>query len=229
MSEAAATFVDRRHAGRVLARHLTRYGGRDDVVALALPRGGVPVAFEVARELRAPLDVWLVRKLGVPDHEELAMGAVAWGGFTELNADVVEHLGIGRAVIEAAAWREQEMIARCAGAWGIVGPPDVADRVILLVDDGLATGATMRAALASLRSQRPRRIIVAVPVGSSEACRSLVTVTDEVVCARVPPWFDAVGRWYEDFSETTDADVRALLTKARVELLAGRSRSSQEV
>ena len=208
-------FRDRREAGQVLARELTAYAGRPDVVVLALPRGGVPVAYEVARALGAPLDVFVVRKLGVPGHEELAMGAVATGGVRVLNDQVVGALGIPPSVIEAvAAWQQQELARRERLYRGDRPPPDVRGRTVILVDDGLATGSTMRAALAALRRQQPARLVVAVPTAAPETCDELRAEADDVVCATTPEPFHSVGLWYEDFSQTTDEEVRELLERA---------------
>jgi predicted phosphoribosyltransferase len=209
-------FHDRREAGRVLAEKLSGYRGRGDVVVLGLPRGGVPVAYEVARALAAPLDVFLVRKLGVPGHEELAMGAVASGGVRVFNHDVIEGLGITAAEIEAVAARELAELARRerlyrAGA----APPEVGARTVILIDDGLATGATMRAAIAALRRLQPARVVVAVPVAAPAICEAFRSEADDVVCALTPDPFIAVGRWYVDFEQTTDAEVTALLAAAR--------------
>jgi len=209
-------FRDRAEAGRELASRLRPYAGRDDVLVLALPRGGVPVAFEVARELGAPLDVFLVRKLGVPGHEELAMGAIASGGVRVLNRDVVRALGIGERALEAVTAREQRELARREQAYrGDRPQPDVKDRIVILVDDGLATGSTMRAAIMALRQQDPARIIVAVPTAAPEVCEQMRDVADEMVCATTPSPFFGVGQWYDDFSETTDDEVRQLLEEAR--------------
>jgi len=208
-------FRDRREAGQVLADRLTAYAGRPDVLVLALPRGGVPVAYEVARALGAPLDVFLVRKLGVPGQEELAMGAVATGGVRVLNEQVVGALGIPPSVIEAvAAWQQQELARRERLYRGDRPPPDVRGRTVILVDDGLATGSTMRAALAALRRQQPARLVVAVPTAAPETCDELRAEADDVVCATTPEPFDSVGLWYEDFSQTTDEEVRELLERA---------------
>jgi putative phosphoribosyl transferase len=208
-------FMDRSEAGRVLASKLGRYAGRDDVVVLALPRGGVPVGYEVARALGAPLDVFLVRKLGVPGHEELAMGAIASGGVRVLNEDVVRELRMPPEAIDAVAEREQGELERREQAYRDGRPfPQVRDRIVILVDDGLATGSTMRAAVAALRQQGPGRIVVAVPVGAADTCRDLRAEADEVVCARQPDPFFAVGAWYRDFSQTTDEEVRELLYRA---------------
>jgi predicted phosphoribosyltransferase len=207
-------FHDRREAGRLLAEKLTAYAHRPDVLVLALPRGGVPVAYEVARALGAPLDVFVVRKLGVPGYEELAMGAVATGGVRVLNEQVVSGLRIPPAVIEAVtAWEQDELARRELLYRGDRPPPDVRGKTVILVDDGLATGATMHAAVAALRQQQPARIVVAVPVGASETCDSLRTEVDDVVCAVAPESFHAVGAWYKDFSQTTDDEVRELLSE----------------
>jgi predicted phosphoribosyltransferase len=208
-------FRDRTDAGRELAARLTRYADRADVLVLALPRGGVPVAYEVAKELKAPLDVFLVRKLGVPGHEELAMGAIASGGVRVLNEDIINYLRIPDEVIDAVAAREQRELERRERSYrGDRSPPDVKDRVVILVDDGLATGSTMRAAAASLRLQKPRRIVVAVPVSSPETCEEIRSEVDEVVCAFTPEHFQGVGLWYEDFSQTSDEEVRELLKRS---------------
>ena len=208
-------FRDRSDAGRQLAAQLARYAGRPDVVVLALPRGGVPVGYEVARELGAPLDVFLVRKLGVPGHEELAMGAVATGGVRVLNDHVVSALGIPDYVIDAVAvWEERELARRERLYRGERPPPDVRGRTVILVDDGLATGATMHAAVRALREQRPARIVVAVPTASPETCERLKEEVDDVICAVTPEPFYAVSLWYENFSQTTDEEVRDLLARA---------------
>jgi len=208
-------FRDRREAGRLLAARLSAYANRPDVVVLALPRGGVPVAAEVARALGAPLDVFVVRKLGVPGHEEFAFGAIATGGVRVLNEDVVRALQIPDRVIDAVAAREQEELARRERVYRGDRPPlDVRGRTVILVDDGLATGATMHAAIQALRQQQPARIVVAVPTASPETCDELKRVVDEVVCATTPDPFYAVGLWYEDFSQTTDEEVRELLARS---------------
>jgi len=209
-------FADRRDAGRVLAGLLTKYANRDDVLVLALPRGGVPVAFEVAHALRAPLDVFIVRKLGVPGQDELAMGAIATGGVRVLNEDVVGALGLSAKVIDAVAAREEKELERREHIYrGARTPPEVRERTVILVDDGLATGSTMRAAVAALRKQRPARIVVAVPVAAPETCEEFKTEVDETVCAATPRMFNGVGRWYEDFSQTSDGEVHELLAQAR--------------
>ena len=205
-------FRDRAHAGRVLAGRLAHLTGRDDVVVLGLPRGGIPVAHEVARALGAPLDVVLARKLGVPGQPELAMGAVAGGGVRVLNQAVIDAVGVAPAAIEEAVRREEAELARRDRAYrGDRPQPAVAGRVVVVVDDGLATGATMLAALAALRAQSPARLVSAVPVGAAETCRALAAHADEVVCVTVPRSFRAVGEWYDDFTQTTDDDIRALL------------------
>jgi putative phosphoribosyl transferase len=205
-------FEDRSHAGRELAQSLGGYAGRDDLVVLGLPRGGVPVAFEVARALAAPLDVFLVRKLGVPGHEELAMGAIASGGTRVLNDDVVAAAGVERAQIEQVAARELEQL-RCQelAYRGDKPPLDVDGRVAILVDDGLATGATMRAAISALRDRGAGAIVVAVPIAPPETCEALRREVDEVICARTPDPFTAVGIWYRDFAPVGDEQVRELL------------------
>jgi putative phosphoribosyl transferase len=208
-------FRDRADAGRQLAARLTRYADRTDVLLLALPRGGVPVAYEVAKELKAPLDVFLVRKLGVPGHEELAMGAIASGGIRVVNEELVHYLGIPDEVVDAIAAVEQQELERRAEAYRDDRlPPDIKDHVVILIDDGLATGSTMRAAATSLRLQKPRRIVVAVPVSSPETCDEFRREVDEIVCAVTPQHFQGVGLWYDDFSQTSDEEVRELLKRA---------------
>jgi putative phosphoribosyl transferase len=205
-------FRDRAEAGELMAAKLTQYRNRDDVVVLALPRGGAPVAREVARSLGVPFDVYLVRKLGVPGHEELAMGAIATGGVRQLNRDVVEALGIPMNVIDAVAAREQVELERREQAYrGDRAPISLTNKTVILVDDGLATGSTMRAAVMSARQQQPARVIVAVPVGAPSTCADLATEADDVVCVRTPDPFVAVGLWYRDFTPTTDREVRSLL------------------
>lgn len=208
-------FADRRQAGIELAARLSHYQGRDDVVVLALPRGGVPVAHEVATALGAPLDVFLVRKLGVPGHRELAMGAIASGGVRVLNQDVLRWYGIPAADVEQVAREEQAELERREREYrGGRAPADLGDRAVILVDDGLATGSTMKAAVQAVRALRPSRIVVAVPVGAADTCRQLESLVDEAVCARTPEPFSAVGLWYQNFSPTTDDEVRALLHQA---------------
>lgn len=207
-------FSDRREAGRELAALLPPIGS-DDVVVLALPRGGVPVAYEIARALGAPLDVFLVRKLGTPGHPELAMGAIASGGIRVLNDEVVQYLNIPAELIDAIAEREQAELERREAAYRRGGPmPPLKNRTIILVDDGLATGSTMKAAVEAVKQEQPARVIVAVPVGAPETCRALTHIADEVICARMPSPFSAVGQWYRDFTQTTDDEVTELLSAA---------------
>jgi predicted phosphoribosyltransferase len=207
-------FEDRRHAGTVLAGQLRHLAGRKDAVVLALPRGGVPVAFEVATALEAPLDVFVVRKLGLPARPELAMGAIASGGVRVMNEDVVVRYRPAAASIEAVTRAERLELERRERAYRN-GRPAVSSegRTVVLIDDGLATGATMRAAVHAVRLLGPARIVVAVPVGAREACEALREVADEVVCALTPEPFSAVGLWYGDFSQTTDDEVRELLSR----------------
>ncbi len=212
-------FRDRRHAGRELAQRVEPFvwtdGKRSDVVVLALPRGGVPVAYEVASTLEVPLDVFLVRKLGVPGHEELAMGAIASGGVRVLNDDVVEVYGIGDHTIAAVEAEERAELERRERAYRGRRPVvDLTGKTAILVDDGLATGATMRAAIHAARAQHAAKVIVAVPVASREVCRDIAVEADDIVCARTPEPFHGVGLWYEDFSQTSDEEVRALLSQA---------------
>ena len=208
-------YRDRVEAGRHLAAQLTNYADRADVLVLALPRGGVPVAFEVAEALRAPLDIFLVRKLGVPGQEELAMGAIATGGVRVLNEDVVDYLRIPGAVIDAVAADELRELERRERAYrGDRPAPDVRGKTVILVDDGLATGSTMRAAAAALRQQQPARIVVAVPVSAPQTCDEYRMGVDEIVCAVTPESFQAVGQWYEDFAQTTDEEVHERLARA---------------
>jgi predicted phosphoribosyltransferase len=208
-------FLDRASAGQFLAGKLTSYTSRPDVIVLALPRGGVPVASEVAQALHAPLDVFLVRKLGLPGHEELAMGAIASGGTRVINEEVVGTLHVSDEVIDTVAVEEQrELCRREAEYRDGRPPPKVYGRTIILVDDGLATGSTMKAAVVALRQLEPARIVVAVPVGSPDTCAELERVADEVVCAQMPQPFYAVGIWYKDFTQTSDDEVRELLARA---------------
>jgi putative phosphoribosyl transferase len=205
-------FSDRSEAGSELAARLDQYKDRDDVVVLALPRGGVPVAYEVARRLRAPLDIFLVRKLGVPGHPELAMGAIATGGVRVVNEDVVNWYGISAPVIDLVARTEQAELERRERSYRDGRRPiPLEGRTALLIDDGLATGSTMKAAVQAVRAHNPSRIVVAVPVGSRQTCAEFADLADDVVCARTPEPFSAVGEWYRDFSQTSDAQVRALL------------------
>jgi putative phosphoribosyl transferase len=215
-----ALFRDRRDAGRKLAQKLSAYVGHPDVIVLALPRGGVPVAYEVALALSAPLDIFIVRKLGLPGHEELALGAIAYGGVRVLNEDIVHALHIPEAVIDAVARRELQELERRERAYRGNRPrPEVRDRTVILIDDGLATGASMRAAVAGLRVQNPARIVVAVPTAALETCEAIQPEVDDIVCATTPEPFYGVGRWYEDFSQTTDEEVRILLEESAKQLL----------
>ncbi|HET9484332.1 MAG TPA: phosphoribosyltransferase [Xanthomonadales bacterium] len=209
-------FRDRRDAGRRLAGELARYRGREDVIVLALPRGGVPVGYEVAQALDVPLDVFLVRKLGVPGHEELAMGAIASGGVRVVNREVVTQLEIADRTLDAVAASEQQELERRERAFrGDRPAPVVRDHTIILVDDGLATGSTMRAAIAALKAQGPRRIVVAIPVAAPNTCQDLRREVDEVVCPMIPRDFRGVGQWYDDFEQTRDDEVVSLLDAAR--------------
>jgi erythromycin esterase-like protein/predicted phosphoribosyltransferase len=209
-------FRDRTHAGQLLAERLRDYAGRDDVVVLGLPRGGVPVAYEIARALDAPLDVFLVRKLGMPGQEEYALGAIATGGIRVLNTAVIDSLNLPAGWIEAIDAKERRELQRREHAYrGDRPPPDVAGRTVILVDDGLATGSTMLAALHAVRADDPARVVVAVPVADPDVCDGLRDVADEVVCLLTPQPFRAVGLWYEDFSQTSDEEVRMLLEQAR--------------
>lgn len=209
-------FADRRQAGAALAAQLKQYRGKPDVVVVALPRGGVPVAFEVASALDAPLEIFVVRKLGMPGHRELAMGAIASGGVRILNEDVVRVYGIPARAIDEVARQEQDELERREREYRGDQPPiDLRDKTVILIDDGLATGSTMRAAVEAVRAHRPSRVVVAVPVGAPETCQEFADVADDVVCARTPRAFSAVGLWYRDFSETTDEEVKALLRQAR--------------
>jgi len=208
-------FADRRDAGRQLAAALRSYAGRGDVLVLALPRGGVPVGYEVAHALGAPLDIFIVRKLGVPFQPELAMGAVASGGVRVVNSDVVSQLGISSQVIEQVAAEEEKEIARREQHYRAGQPaPPAAGRIVILIDDGLATGSTMRAAARALRLQQPARLVVAVPVATAQTCEDLRNEADEVICLATPEPFYAVGQWYHDFGQTSDEEVRELLTAA---------------
>jgi putative phosphoribosyl transferase len=208
-------FRNRSEAGRFLGRVLESYKDRQDVLVLALPRGGVPVAYEVAQSLNAPLDIFLVRKLGVPGQEELAMGAIASGGIRTLNNSIVQQLNIPTAAIEAATRRESQELERREQLYrGDKPAMDISGHTVIVVDDGLATGSTMRVAVAALRRQNPAKIVVAVPTAAAETCRDLREEADEVVCAVTPEPFYAVGLWYEDFSQTTDEEVTELIHRA---------------
>jgi len=205
-------FHNRSHAGQLLAGELRAYAGRPDVLVLALPRGGVPVAFEVARALGAPLDVFLVRKLGAPGQEELGMGAIASGGVRVLNDDVIEALGISPQELADVTAGEQRELDRRERAYSAGQPPlAVAGRTVLLIDDGLATGVTMRAALLALRKLGPARIVVAVPVAAPAIWSAFHTIADDIICLCTPEPLVGVGRWYKDFTQTSDTEVRLLL------------------
>jgi putative phosphoribosyl transferase len=208
-------FKNRSEAGRVLALNLAQYANNPNVVVLALPRGGVPVGYEVASFLNAPLDIFVVRKLGVPGFDELAMGAIATGGTRVLNARVVDYLDISDTTIETVAAREQRELARRERLYRGARPAvDVRGRTVIIVDDGMATGSTMRAAVRALKQHEPEKIIVAVPVGARETCDSFADEVDTMcVCAITPEPFDGIGLWYRDFEQTTDEEVRRLLAR----------------
>jgi predicted phosphoribosyltransferase len=211
----ATRFGDRAEAGRFLAEQLRGYAGRDDVIVLALPRGGVPVAYEVARALGAPLDILSVKKLGVPGHEELAMGAVTSGGEIVLDEGLVTRLGIPLSELQRRIDEQVQELERREEAYrGGRPPPNLEGKTVVLVDDGLATGSTMRAAVLAARRQRPAQVVVAVPVATPEDCEELRDMADETVCGITPQFLQAVGLWYEDFSQTSDAEVRDLLARA---------------
>jgi len=211
-------FVDRTQAGKLLAPRLESYASRSDVLVLALPRGGVPVAFEVSRALKAPLDVFVIRKLGMPGQEELAMGAIASGGVRVLNYDVVQTFGISSQMIEAVASREAEELVRRERLYrGNKPAPEISGRIVILVDDGLATGSSMRAAIAALRKQNPAKIVVGVPVAAPSTCNEFRSEVDEIICAVTPEPFHGVGIWYEDFSQTPDQEIHDLLERAACE------------
>jgi putative phosphoribosyl transferase len=208
-------FRDRTEAGQLLGRELeARLGAIDGAIVLALPRGGVPVGYEVAKALGAPLDVFIVRKLGVPGHEELAMGAIASGGVRVLNRDVLDYARVTQQQLDGVVAREERELARREAEYrGNRASLDVRGRTVIIVDDGLATGSTMRAAVQALRAMEPKRVIVAVPVGAAQTCDDFREIADEIVCLRTPEPFEAVGLWYDDFTQTTDAEVHALLSR----------------
>jgi putative phosphoribosyl transferase len=211
-------FRNRREAGQVLAEKLEGYGGVPNVLVLGLPRGGIPVAFEVARAIRAPLEAFLVRKLGVPDCDELAMGAIAAGGIRLINWDTVDALRVSQPELDAVIRKEERELRRRERLYRAKRPPlVVAKRVVVLIDDGLATGSTMRVAIAALRQQRPERVVVGVPIAAASTCQALSALADDLVCAVTPEPFHSVGTWYEDFSQTSDAEVRELLELAALE------------
>jgi putative phosphoribosyl transferase len=208
-------FADRRQAGSILAHQLRSYAGRSDVIVLGLPRGGVPVAFEVAQALDVPLDVFLVRKLGAPGHEELAMGAIASGDVVVINDEVVRALNIGNDEVSVEVASEREELARREIVYrNGRRPVDVGGKTVILIDDGLATGSTMHAAVIALRQKKPVKIVVAVPVGAASTCAEFREIADECVCAIAPEDFRAVGLWYDDFAQTSDDEVCDLLARA---------------
>ncbi|AEV75052.1 putative phosphoribosyltransferase [Mycolicibacterium rhodesiae NBB3] len=212
--EAARVFRDRREAGDVLAQQMTSYADKPNLLVLGLARGGVPVAWQVAHALRAPLDVFLVRKLGVPQWQELAMGALASGGGVVINDNLVRSLGISDDQLQSAIERETDELHRREQAYRGDRPPiDVTGKTVILVDDGIATGASMLAAVRAVKAQGPAQVVVAVPVGPASACRELATEADDVVCATMPPGFEAVGQVFEDFHQVSDDEVRELLAR----------------
>jgi putative phosphoribosyl transferase len=224
VEEHVRRFRNRSEAGKLLASRLAHYSDRVDVRVLALPRGGVPVAFEIARAIHAPLDIFLVRKLGVPGYEELAMGAVASGNVRLLQNDVVEAFGISPSIIEAATQSALEELGRREELYrGSHPAPEVHGQTIIVVDDGLATGSTMRVAVTALKQQQPKRTIVAVPVAAPETCEELSRAVDEIICLETPTSFSAVGLWYECFSQVTDDEVRELLARAGSKQASGLS------
>lgn len=209
-------FANRVHAGQLLAGALRKYADRADVIVLGLPRGGVPVAFEVAKRLHAPLDVMVVRKLGVPGWEELAMGAIASGGVRVINEDVVRGSNIPPESIERVAAAELEELHRREMIFrGHTGAPDVKGKIVILVDDGIATGSTIHAAVQALHQQEPAKIVIAVPTAAADSCDKLAPMVDELIALMRPIYFHAVGQWYEDFQQTTDAEVKRLIEDAR--------------
>jgi putative phosphoribosyl transferase len=211
----AERFLNRTEAGRQLAAELTRYASRSDVLVLGLPRGGVPVAFEIALALDAPLDVFIVRKLGLPGHEEFGIGAIASGGVRVVDESVLRAYGVDADVLDRITERERRELERRERLYRDERPfPSVADRVVILVDDGLATGSTMRAAIAALRAEHPREVVVAVPVGAPETCAAIAKLADDLVCLETPDPFYAVGLWYQDFEQTDDEEVHDLLERA---------------
>ena len=213
------SYLNREHAGKILAQELKSYANIPDLLVLALPRGGVPVAYEIAIALHAPLDVFIVRKLGVPGHEELALGAIAMGGSSVLNEDIVRDLRISPKAIQQVTQTEQKELERRALAYRGPRPfPVLKDRNIILVDDGIATGATMRAAVLALKKLSPRKLIIAVPVAEKSICEKLAALVDQLICPLRPQYFNAVGAWYEVFDQTSDAEVRTLLKKSKPSL-----------
>ena len=222
-------FANRSEAGRLLAEKLEKYANRHDVIVLGLPRGGVPVAYEVAKRLQVPLDVFIVRKLGVPGFEELAAGAIASGSVRVLNEDVMRAIPYGDAAIEAVTAKETVELQRREQIYREGRPaPDLRGNVVMLVDDGLATGATMRAAVKALRQSGAAKIVVAVPVGPPDTCREIAQEADETICLSTPEFFQAVGQYYQDFSQTSDDDVRKLLTIAAQEISLDKSKTNND-
>lgn len=223
-------FPDRSQAGRLLAQKLRpAYANRSDVLVLGLPRGGVPVASEVAKVLHAPLDICIVRKLGVPGHKELAMGAIATGGIIMLNEDLVRSLRISQTAIEQVIGREQQELERRDRVYrGSRPAPNLRDRTVIVVDDGIATGSTLKAALSTIKQQQPKQIVVAVPVAPPDVCNDLNREVDEVVCLLAPQWLHSISLWYDDFSPTTDEQVRNLLAQdvARLEKWKSQNQTS---
>ncbi len=208
-------YLDRQHAGKILATHLKKYAGKEDVIVLALPRGGVPVAYEIASSLSIPLDVFIVRKLGVPGHEELAMGALASGGVVLLNEELINYLKISKPSIDQVIESEKNELSRREQLYHVnEEAPVLKDKTILLVDDGIATGSTMQAAILALRQQKPAQIIVAVPVAAQDTYKDISKLVDKIVCPLTPVNFYAVGLWYKNFSQTSDSEVCELLKKA---------------
>ena len=215
MSMNDLTFKNRSQAGQRLAKSLMKYANRNEVIVLGLPRGGVPVAYEVAKQLRAPLDVLVVRKLGVPGHEELAMGAIATGGVQVVHHAVIRALGISHHALEAEASVQMKELRRREEAYrGHTGTPEIKGRIVILVDDGIATGSTIRAAVQALRQQNPKKIIIAVPIAAPDSCIELESQVDELIALVKPDDFCSVGQWYQDFAQTTDAEVKLLLASS---------------
>jgi putative phosphoribosyl transferase len=209
-------FVDRKEAGRELGNALAgRFGNRDDIIVLALPRGGVPVGYEVASVLRAPLDIFIVRKLGFPGHDEFAMGAIASGGVRVLNEEVFRDYPVPMHLVDAIAERELLEVERREKSYRGSRPhPDVRNKTVIVVDDGLATGSTMRAAVRALREMNPRAVVVAVPVAARQTCDEFRAEVDDILCLRTPEPFQAVGLWYQNFDQTSDEEVHELLDRA---------------